>query len=151
MTDKEANSGLEEFERSMRQLMQIADNTTPKKPQTREQERRYGLNEDRQLAFMPQPDAQLTERRQSIDQSSPDQSPRQISKGDLMLDSVLGGSGQVYERMKTNMQKALDKQQKKKTIQEIKMRDTEARLGQGGGGQQRRNQSQMVKAQNKSQ
>ena len=90
-----ANNGLEEFERSMRQLMQIADNTTPKKPQTREQDRRYGggFNEDRQLAFMPQPDAQLTERRQSIDQSSPDGSPRQISKGDLMLDSVLGGSG----------------------------------------------------------
>ena len=62
-----ANTDLQDFERSLRQLENIADATTPtkRKPQTRDQESRQALQDELGRGFMPNPDGVrqlLTER-----------------------------------------------------------------------------------------
>ena len=62
-------------------------------------------------SFMPQPDGGLTEHRQSDDGSgrfykTHGGSTRKPSNDDLLEDSIIGQTANVYKRMKTNMEKA---------------------------------------------
>ena len=122
-----ADDDLKEFERSLRQLELIADTSSPKKPATRNQEERpYRLNSDinDRMLEVPQPVGNLTEHQETTGNENSDRryyrthggSTRKPSNSELMQDSVINSAGNVYEKMKSNMQKALDRQQRANTL-----------------------------------
>lgn len=115
-----AEDDLKEFERSLRQLEFMADaSEQKKKPATRNQDR--SPYNDLSPTPYPPSDAKLVEISKSQEGRGGNNSGRLIketqggmdtaypSNDSLMIDSVLGGTSKMYEKMKRNMTLVMEK------------------------------------------